>query len=100
MVSTDKLDSLDDDSGDDGSYSRSAVTCSFPFRFEDSVGCVDDSVSCVNDSVGHVCGVGSGVFVLIGIESIGDIVMLSLFAPIGVESKSGRPIEIFLRPKS
>ena len=100
MLSADISDPPKDESGNDGSDSRFAGTWDFPFRFEDSVGCVDDSVSCVNDSVGHVCGVGSGVFVLIGIESIGDIVMLSLFAPIGVESKSGRPIEIFLRPKS
>ena len=86
-------DFLNDESGNDGSDSRSAGTCAFPFRFEESVGCVDDSVS-------HFCGVRSGVSVLTLIESIGDVFLLVVLVPIGVEYKGGRLIELFWRPKS
>ena len=47
------------------------------------------------NSVGSVSGVGSGVFGPTGIESIGDVVPLVVFTPIGVNSKVGRLIEIF-----
>ena len=96
----DESDSLNDDSGNDGSDSRSAGTCAFPFRFEESVCRVDDSVGRIDDSVGRVRGVDSGVFVLIGIESIGEVIPLVVFITILVDSKGGRLIEIFWRPKS
>ena len=44
---------------------------------------------CSGKSVGSVSGVGSGDFVLTGIESIGDTVPLFVFVPRGVESKGG-----------
>ena len=50
-------------------------------------------------SVGSVNGVGSGDFVLTGIDSIGDVVPLFMFAPIGIESKGGRLTGSFWRPK-
>ena len=84
---------LDDESDDDGSDSGYAGTCTFTFRFEDSVGCVDDYV-------GGVYGMGYDVFVPIGIESIVEIVMLVVFVPIGVKYKGGQLIVIFWRPKS
>ena len=65
-----------------------------------SVGCVGDSVVRIDKSVGCVIGVGSGIFVLTGIKSIGDVVPLVVFVPKVVESKGGRLIEIFWRPKS
>ena len=55
LLSSDKSDSLNDESDDDGSDSGSAGTCTFPFRFDDSLGRV-------YNSVGRVSGVGSGVF--------------------------------------
>ena len=100
LLSSDKLDSLYDESDGDGSDSRSAGTCAFPFRFEDSVGRVDDSIGCFGNSFGRVCGMGSVFFVLIVIYSIGEVVPLVVFVPIGVDSKGGRFIEIFWRPKS
>ena len=93
MISANESDLLNDKSDDDGSDSGSAGTCTFTFRFEESVGCVESPIS-------RVCGVGSSVFVPIGIDSIGDIVPLVVFVPIGVESKGGRLIEIFWRPRS
>ena len=84
---------LDDESDNDGYDPGSAGTCAFHLRFEESVGCVDDSV-------GRVHGVGSGVFVPKGIESIGDVVPLVVSIPIGVESKGGRLIALFWSPKS
>ena len=100
MLSSDELDSIDDESDNYGSDSGSSGTCAFPFHFEYYVGRVDNSVGCVYESVGRVCGVGFGVFVPIGIDSIGDVVMLVGFVPIGVYSKGGLIIEIFWRPKS
>ena len=81
MVSTNESYSLDDESGDDGSDPRFAVTCPFHFRFEDSVGRVDDYVGRVDNSVGRVPGMEYGVFVTTVIESIGDVVTLVLFVP-------------------
>ena len=66
---------LDDDSDDDGSDSGFACTRAFLFCFGESVFCVDDSVGCGG-------GMGYGIFVPIGIESIGDIVPLVVFVPI------------------
>ena len=74
MLSSDKSDSLDGESDDDGYYSRSAGTRAFPFCFEESV-CRDDN------SVGRVYCVGSGFFVPTGIRSIGDVVPLVVFVP-------------------
>ena len=93
LVSFEKLDSLYDESDKDGSGSGSPGTCAFPFRFDESVGSVGGSVS-------GVSGVGSGVCVPTGIESIGDVVPLFVFVPKVFESKSGRLIEIFCRQKS
>ena len=84
---------LDDESDDDGSTSRSAGTCTFPFCFEESVDHVDDSVGCVR-------GVESRVFLPKGNESIGDVVPLVAFVPKQFESKVSRLIGIFWRPRS
>ena len=54
----------------------------------------------VGKSVGGVSGVGSGIFVPTGIKSIGDVDLLFVFVPKGVDSKGGRLIELFWRPKS
>ena len=77
MLSSNKSYLLDDEYDNDGYDSGSAGMRAFTFHFEESVGCVDDSV-------GHVRGVESGVFVPTGIESIGDVVPLVVFVPIGV----------------
>ena len=82
MLSFDKLDLFDDESDSDGSGSGSPGTCAFPF-------CSGKYVGSVGKSVGGVSGVGSGVFVPTGIESIDDVVMLVVFVPRGVESKGG-----------
>ena len=82
MLPANKSDSLDDESDNYGSDSGSAGTCNFPFLFEDSVGHVENSV-------GRVCGVVYGIFVLIGIESIGVVVPLVVFIPIYAKSKLG-----------
>ena len=89
-ISFDKLFLFDDESGDGGSGSGSPGTCAFTF-------CSDKSVGCVYKYFGTVRGVGSGILVLTGIKSIGDVVPLVVFAPKGVESKGGRLIKIFLR---
>ena len=93
FLSSNESDLSDDKSEDDGSDSGSAGMCAFSFCFEEFVGSVVESV-------GHVCGVGSGVFVPKGIESTGDVVLLVIFKPKGVKSKGGRLIGIFWRPKS
>ena len=88
MPSVSKSYSFDDESEDNGSESGSTGTCTFPFRFEDYVGRVENSV-------GRVRGMVSGVLFTIGIKSIGDIVLLIMLVPIGVESKGGQLVEIF-----
>ena len=93
MLSPDKSDLLNDESGDYGSDSWSAGTCTFSFCFEEPAGRVDDSISRVHD-------MGSGVFVPTRIESIGDFVPLVVLIPIGIESKGGQLIELFWHPKS
>ena len=93
MLSLEKQDSLDDEYKDDGSDSRYTGLRHFTFHFPDSVGCVDDSVD-------RVRGVDYGVFVPIEIESNCDVFLLVVFISIGVESKGGRLIELFWRPKS
>ena len=77
---------LDDESDNDGSDSRSAGTCAFPFHFKESVRSVDNSIGCDDNSVGCVRSVGSGFFVLIEMKSIGDVVKLVVFLPIGAKS--------------
>ena len=67
--------------------------CAFPF-------CIEDSFDRVDNSVGHVRSIGSGVFILMGIDSNCEVVPLVMFVPIVVESKGGRLIELFWRPKS
>ena len=91
---------LDDESDDDGYASGSAGTRAFPFSFEYPMDSVEDSIGCVDNYVGRVCGIDYGVFGQIGIESIGDVFTLVVIVPIGVESKGGRLIEIFWRPRS
>ena len=92
LLSFDELYLFDDESDDDGSGSGSADTCDFPF-------CSDESVGSVGKSVGRVSGMGSVIFVPTGIDLIGDIFLLVVFVPKGVESKGGRLIEIFFRSK-
>ena len=89
LVSFNELYSFYDESDYDGSDSGSSGTCPFPFRFDDFVGCVGDFVGRVGESVGRVSDMGSVVFVLTGINSIGDFVLLVLFVPKGVDSKGG-----------
>ena len=48
-------------------------------------------------SVGSAGDVGFGVFVLIGIESLGNVVILVVFVPRGVDSK-GVIVVLFLHP--
>ena len=50
-------------------------------------------------SIGRVSSFGSGVFFLIGIKSIDDVVPLFVFKTLGVESKVGWLIEIFVEFK-
>ena len=57
LVSFDELYLFNDESDNDGSGSGYPSTCTFHFRFDDSVGRV-------GKSVGRVSGVGSGIFVL------------------------------------
>ena len=77
-----ELDFFDNESDNDGSGSGSPGKSAFPF-------CSYKYVGSVGESVGSVSGVGSGNFVLTGIESLGDVVPLVLFIPRGVESKRG-----------
>ena len=93
LLSFDELYIFHDKSDSDGSGSGSPGTCALPFSSSKSVGIVCEYV-------GHVFGIGSGIFVLTGIKSIGDIVPLVVFVPKRVESKGGRLIEIFWRLKS
>ena len=48
---------------------------------------MNNSVGRVDNFFGRVRGVGSGYFVPIAIESLGDVVLLVVFVPIGVNSK-------------
>ena len=93
FISSDESDLLNDESDDDGSDSGSAGTYNFLFLF-------DEYVCPVGESVGHISGVECGVFVLIGTDSIIDVVMLVVVVTKGVESKCGELIEIFWRPES
>ena len=77
---------FDVDSDNDRSVSWLPGTCTFPFFS--------------GNYVGRVSGVGSGVFVPTGIKSIGDVVPLVLFVPIGVDSKVDQLIEILPCSKS
>ena len=61
LVSFEELDLFDDESEDDGYVSVSASTCNYPF-------CSNEPVGSVVKPVGRVSGIGSGVFVLTGIE--------------------------------
>ena len=61
LLSSYRSDFLDDESDDDGSNSGSAGKCAFHFCFE-------EYVCRVYDSIGRVRGMGSGVFILTGIE--------------------------------
>ena len=75
MLSANESDLLNDQSTEDVYDSGSAGTCAFPFRFDDSVGHVEKSI-------GRVPGVGSRIFVTIGIKSNGDVVLLVMFVQI------------------
>ena len=74
LITFEKLGLFNDESDDDGSGSGSPGTCAFPFFSSKSVGSV-------GKSVGRVCGVGSGIFVPTGIESIGEVVPFVMFVP-------------------
>ena len=80
MLSYNESDFLHDESDYDGSDSGSASMCDFTFRF-------DESADRIGKSVGRARGVGSGVFVPIGIKSIGEVFPLVMFATKGVNSK-------------
>ena len=86
LLSFDELYLFAGEYDDDGYGSGSPGMCTFSF--------------CSGKSVGFVSGVGSGVFFLTRIESIGDVVPFFFSVPIGVKSKGGRLIELFWRPKS
>ena len=66
---------LNDDSDNDRSDSASSSTCSFPLRFE--------------DSVGHVSGLWSRFFVPTGVESKCDVFVFVVFMTIVIQSKGG-----------
>ena len=85
FLSSDESDSFNEEFANDGSEFGSSGTCAFPF--------------CFDDYVGPVSGVGYGIFYPIGVESNCDVVTLVLLVPIGVESKGGQLIKIFLRAK-
>ena len=70
LLSLDESDLPNDESDDDGSDSGSSGMCAFSFRFD--------------NSFGRVSGVGSGVFVPIGVESKCDVFMSFVFVPIVV----------------
>ena len=86
MVSANQSYFLNDESDDDGSNSGSDGTYTFYFLF--------------GESIGRVCGVGYGVFVSTGIDSIGDIFPLVVPIPIGFNSIVDQLIESLWRPKS
>ena len=71
-----------DESDNNGSGFGSAGTFAFPFS---SV----KSVCSAGEYIGSVSGVVSGSFVLIAIESVGDVVPLVMFVQRGVGSKGG-----------
>ena len=78
LLSSDESYFLGDDSNNYGSESGSSITYSFPnfpLRFDYSVGCVN--------------GLGSGIFVPMGVEFKWDIFLFVVFVPIGVKSKVG-----------
>ena len=83
LLSSDELDSLDDESDDDESESGYSGTCYFLLRF--------------NNSLGRVSGLGSR-FLLIN-RSRFQMWFFSfvVFVPIWVDSKGGRPIKMFWR---
>ena len=71
LISSYKLDSLDDNSDDDGYDSRSSIMYSFPnFSL-----CFDYSVVCFS-------GLGSSGFVPIGVQSKCDTFAFVVFVPI------------------
>ena len=80
-MSSEELDSLNDESDNDGSDSRCSGTYYFSvfLHFE--------------NFVGHVGGLGSGVLVPTRVESKCDILEFVMFVPIGVKYKGGRLIE-------
>ena len=75
LLSFDKLYLFEDESDKYGSGSGSPGKCNFPFFY--------------GNSVGRVSGIDSRVFVLTEFESIGDVVLLFVFTPRGVDSKGG-----------
>ena len=58
------------------------------------------SVCSSGEYVGSVSAVGFGKKIPTGIESLGDVVQLVMFVPIGVKSKGGRLVGSFWCPKS
>ena len=75
LLLSEKLDSLDDESENNRSDSRSYGTRSFPF--------------CSEDSVGRVSGLGSRVFVPTGVDSKCDVFAFFVFVTIRDNYKGG-----------
>ena len=86
FLSSDKSDSLDDESAMMGLTPGPLIRALFPFVFDDFFGCV--------------IGVGSSIFFSIGFDSNCDVVKFVAFVPIVVESKGGQLIKIFWRSNS
>ena len=88
LISSEKSDLLDDESDDDGSDYGSSGTYSFhafSLYFE--------------NSIGRVSGLGSGSFVLTGVELKCDIFAFIVLVAIGVNSKGVRLIKTNLALK-
>ena len=89
MLSSDKSDSLDDESDKLGSDSESSGTyyfCAFSLRFDKSIG---------SGSI-----LGSDVFVTTRADSKSGIFESDVFVPTGVDSKGGPLLEMFSRSNS
>ena len=82
LPSSEELDSINDESAYNGPDSGFFGTFSFPL--------------CVDVSVGLVCGLESGVFIPKVVEYKCDVFAFFVFVPIGVESKGGQLIDMFL----
>ena len=101
MLSSEKLDPLDDDSDKRGSDCRSSGTysfCAFSLDFDEFFG----SASVLGSDIFTLTGVESkgdsfesGIFVPTGVESKGDIFASEGFVPTGVNSKGGQLINMF-----
>ena len=85
---------IDDDSDDGGSVIRAI----FLFALMNLLVVLKNLLGVLTNTLAS--GMGSGMFVPTGINSIGDLVTLVVFIPKEVELKDGQLIEICWRPKS